>query len=323
MGREIDEIMKWNSLKVRMCVFATILTFGATIAVGQNLHASANMDKEQYAKLEATLGMPPVDAKVDRVWHAIPGLAGWKINVSQSAAKTKVATDGKLHLVWESSEPKVHLENLPPEPIYRGPKEEKSVCLMVNVSWGEEYVPALLKVLANNHVKATFFLDGAWVKKQQDLARKIVEDGHAIGSHGFGHPDFRKLSDTELTKQVVSTRDMLYRELGTEVKCIAPPSGSYDRRLVKIAKDQRMYAILWTADTLDWQHPNPNVILERVRKNLAPGVLILMHPTAQTVEALPNIIRVLRNSGYQMKTVDAVVTERPVTKPPAVLSVGR
>lgn len=307
----------------RIGIICALLTLSVATISEYPVPAFGATHDSSYNKLDETLGVPSVDARVDRVWHAIPGLSGWKIDKAQSDAMTKEANDGKLHIVWVPDVPKVRLENLQPEPIYRGPKDEKSATLMINVSWGEEYLPAMLKILSDEHVKATFFLDGAWVKKHRELARKIVEEGHDIGSHGYGHPDMRKLSDAELLKQVLTTREILFRELGTEIKCIAPPSGSYDNRLVKIARDQRMYTILWTADTVDWQRPHPDVIVERVRKGLTPGALILMHPTAPTVQALPRVIRMLKNEGYHMKTVDAVVSEERGIKPPATLSAGR
>jgi peptidoglycan-N-acetylglucosamine deacetylase len=307
----------------RIGIICAILSLGASGVSEYIGPVYGSTSESSYTKLDETLGVPPVDARVDRVWHAIPGLSGWKIDEVQSEALTKEANDGKLHIVWVPEYPRVRLSNLQAEPVYRGPKDELSASLMINVSWGEEYIPAMLKILADEHVKATFFLDGAWVKKHRDLARKIVEEGHDIGSHGYGHPDMRKLSDSELQKQVLSAREMLFRELGTEISCIAPPSGSYDSRLVKIARDQHMYTILWTADTVDWQKPHPDVIVQRVRKGLTPGALILMHPTAGTVQALPRIIRLLKNAGYSAKTVDDVISEERAVKPPAVLSAGR
>ncbi len=310
-------------LTKRLSAICALFLLGISSNAGWITPVYGATSEAQYSKFQETLGASGVDARIDRVWHAVPGLAGWKIDKTQSDELTKEAADGKTHLVWVQNPPKVRLSDLQPEPIYRGPKDEKSASLMINVSWGEEYIPAMLKTLADEHVKATFFLDGDWVNKHRNLARKIVEDGHDIGSHGYGHPDMRKLSDGELLKQVLVSRETLFRQLGMEIKCIAPPSGSYDNRLVKIAKDQHMYTILWTTDTVDWKRPHPDVIVERVRKGLEPGALILMHPTAPTVEALPRIIRMLKNEGYCIKTVDAVVSEQRAIKPPAVLSAER
>ncbi|MBX6352341.1 MAG: polysaccharide deacetylase family protein [Thermoflavifilum sp.] len=266
-----------------------------------------------------TLAKEPVDARIDRVWHAVPGLCGWQLDVPESIRLSKAKHDGRVHLAWRSIPPRVRLADLPPEPIYRGPEQERSVCLMFNVSWGEQYIPSILRTLKQSGVKATFFLDGAWVKKHPDLARQIVADGHAIGSHGSGHPDFRTLTSAKLYQQIQGTNDLLQQEVGVRPRVLAPPAGAYDERTVRMARNAGMYTILWTVDTVDWRKPPASLILQRVLAGVEPGALILMHPTEPTAKALPSVIGRLQADGYQFKTVDQVVLEQTATAPPAVL----
>jgi peptidoglycan-N-acetylglucosamine deacetylase len=262
----------------------------------------------------------PVDARVDRVWHAIPGLSGWELKVDESLEATRKHRDGQVHLVWNRVRPRVSLADLRPEPIYRGPKEERAVSLMFNVSWGEEYVPSILKTLDSSGVKATFFLDGQWVRKHPDIARQIRDSGQEIGSHGTGHPDFRKLAGAKLERQVVETNNVIKSTLGVQPTLLAPPAGSFDMRTVHATARHGMHTILWTADTLDWRRPAPAVILQRVKSQVEPGALVLMHPTAPTAKALPELIRQLRSDGYRFKTVGQVVREESAVVPPASLS---
>ncbi|MCL6547976.1 MAG: polysaccharide deacetylase family protein [Alicyclobacillus sp.] len=264
-------------------------------------------------------GTQPVDARVDRVWHAVPGLCGWKLDEAESRRRSEQARDGKLHLVWRLTPPGRRLASLPPEPIYRGPATERSVCLMFNVSWGEEYLPSILRTLRQEQATATFFLDGAWVRKHPELARDIARSGFAVGSHGTGHPDFRRLSDSALERQVTETNARIRSVCGVAVTVIAPPAGSYDRRFVAIARRHGAYTILWTADTVDWRRPPASVIVRRAVSRAEPGALILMHPTEPTARALPQVIRGLRSRGFQFKTVPDVVSELPAVQPPSRL----
>ncbi|WAH35359.1 polysaccharide deacetylase family protein [Alicyclobacillus dauci] len=281
----------------------------STVSVEQRL--------QQFSK---QLSKEPVDARVDRVWHLIPGLAGWALIEDESMRATKEAHDGKIHLVWRQVPPKISAASLGAEPIYRAPDAEKSISLMVNVSWGEEYVPAMLKILRSSHVHATFFLDGKWVKEHPDLVKAMVQDGHAIGSHGSGHPDFRKLTNAGLERQLDGTNAIIENITHRKVTAIAPPSGSYDNRLVKMTKARKTYTIMWTADTVDWRRPPAEVIVARAKRGLTPGCLLLMHPTKSTVEALPQIIKLIEANGYHAKTIDDVIAERPSVQPPSVLS---
>lgn len=275
---------------------------------------------ERLQDYDRDMGTEPVDARTDRVWHAIPGLAGWKLDAAASEKTTKQATDGRVHLVWHLVPPRVALADLPADPIYRGPNTEKSVALMVNVSWGEAYIPAMLATLRKAHVHATFFLDGKWVVAHPALVLAIKQGGHAIGSHGTGHPDFKRLSNAALTAQLDDTNAVIQRAIGKSVTLIAPPSGSYDRRLVTLSHTRGMYTIMWTADTIDWKRPPADVIVTRVKRGLTPGALILMHPTAPTAQALPQVLQLIASSGYHTKTVADVIAQRPAIHPPMVLS---
>lgn len=306
------------STLVRFSLLLSVLSIAVqslTPPMRQIAWAKTQIADARWQELEREMYHPSVDARIDRVWHAIPGLYGCSLDYTASLQKTRQAHDGKLHPVLKEIPPNVRLTNLPPEPIYRGPAAEKSVCLMVNISWGEAYLPSMLQTLRANHVHATFFLDGAWVKAYPKLAKQIAVDGHAIGSHGTGHPDFRILSHAQLDKQVTKTNNVIFESLGIHPRLLAPPAGSYDDRTVTIARSHGMYTILWTADTIDWRKPPAKTIVTRAVRGSEPGALILMHPTQPTAQALPQIIRSIQDMGYEFKTVEQLVDERPVTKP--------
>ncbi|WP_040441258.1 polysaccharide deacetylase family protein [Alicyclobacillus acidoterrestris] len=317
-------VKRLHNMRTALAALSVIGLFGSYTAFGQNARPAAANQEQALHKLDeynTEMGTAPVNARIDRVWHLVPGLAGWTLDTGASRVATKASTDGKLHLVWRSVPPAISASSLAAQPVYRGPSAEKSVALMVNVSWGEEYVPAMLKVLRAHGMRATFFLDGQWVKKHPDLVRQIERDGHAIGSHGTGHPDFRKLTNDQLIEQLDGTNRTIERVTGKSVRIIAPPAGAYDSRLVALAKARGMYTILWTADTVDWRRPPADQIVARAKSGLTPGCLLLMHPTKPTVQALPQILKIIETSGYHAKTVEDVVLERPAVKPPSVLSV--
>lgn len=265
----------------------------------------------------------PVDARVDRVWRAIPGLPGFVLNRIESERLTRARADGKVWLVWNRQSPARGLRDLTPEPIYRAPDRERIVCLMFNVSWGEEYVPAILHTLAHYHIHGTFFLDGRWIDKHPNLARMIVSQGHAIGTHGRGHPDFRHLSNAALEQQfrrAVEQWKQVSGGSGQRLDLFAPPAGAFDMRAVRLAHQHGLYTILWTADTVDWRRPPATVIMSRAVSKAQPGAFILMHPTAPTAQALGPMIRQLEQRGYRFKTVEDVVHETPIILPPHSLS---
>lgn len=304
---------------IRFCILSMAVlatTFVAAPTSRQVLQINSNHFDELAARYER----PPVNARLDRVWRAIPGLCGWKLDVQGSQAATAKAHDDKTHLKWVSVPPNTRVSDLVPNPIYRATDKEKSACLMFNVSWGEADLPSILATLKHFGVRATFFLDGAWVKKNPDLAKEIVAAGHVVGSHGSGHPDFRKLSDPALKNQILDTNQVIKNTVGVKPTLIAPPAGSFDARAVKAAAADHMYTILWTVDSVDWRRPAATTILSRVMSGMQPGSLILLHPTTPTAQALPLLIRELKTRGYHLKTLEQVVLEQPAVIPPATLS---
>jgi peptidoglycan-N-acetylglucosamine deacetylase len=289
-----------------------------TVMAGAHPIAVQNVHRD-WQKLSQTLAQPPVDARVDRVWKAIPGLKGWSLDVPASKSATAAAHDDLLHLRFHSVEPEVSLTTLPANPIYRGPKQEKSVCLMFNVSWGEAYVPGILKSLQHAHVRGTFFIDGVWAQAHPELTREIAQ-GQCIGSHGSGHKDFRKLSTERLRAQMKTTNDVIASITGVRPRAVAPPAGSFDQRTVETARANGMYTILWTVDTIDWRKPPKQTIISRVVTKVEPGALVLMHPTEPTMQALPDLIASLKDKGYTFKTVNQLIDETPAVRPPDTLS---
>ena len=65
--------------------------------------------------------------------------------------------------------------------------------------------------------------------------------------------------------------------------------------------------VMWTRDTIDWRDHDAALITQRATKNLAGGDLILMHPTAATVEALPAILDAIASAGLAVAPVSETI----------------
>jgi len=257
----------------------------------------------------------PVDAKIDPVWKAIPGYNGLRVDVQQSYENMKDNDEfAEGQLVFEELTPEVTLNELPPHPIYKGNDEKKMAGFMVNVAWGNDYVPKLLNLFNKHGIKATFFLDGSWVKNNPNLAKMIQEEGHEIGNHAYSHPDMQTLSRERIRDEIVRTNQVIDATLNVNLQWFAPPSGSFHDQVVKIAREFDMYTVLWTVDTLDWKKPDASQMADRVVSKVEAGSLILMHPTEASVSGLEQMIGGIQQKGLQLGTVSDVLSERRETK---------
>lgn len=255
----------------------------------------------------------PIDAKIDPVWKAIPGYNGLTVDIEKSYQKMLDENDFNTnHLVFKEVSPKVHLKDLPPSPIYRGNPEKPMAALLINVAWGEEHIPSMLKTLKKSNVKATFFFDGSWVKRNPDIITMISLEGHDIGNHAYSHPDLANRSREETAIELKKTNEVIEETLGLKPKWFAPPSGSFNQVTIDVAHELKMETILWTVDTVDWKKPDTSEMVARVVSGVENGSMVLMHPTKPSADGLEAIIAGIKKKGLQLGSVSDLMSETRV-----------
>jgi len=270
---------------------------------------------QKIVKNAHTYEVPPSDAKIDSVWKAIPGYNGIKVDIAASYKKMKKKGEfDEQKLVFVQTKPHVHLENLPPTPIYKGHPDKPMVSFIINVAWGNEYLSDILATLKKHNVSATFFLEGNWTKKNPELAKMIVSAGHEVGNHSYSHPDMSKLTAAKTREQMIKTNEII--EAATGEKCVwfAPPSGSYRDETVKIADELNMKTVMWTVDTVDWRKPSPEVLINRVISKIDKGSMVLMHPTESTAKSLDRLITLIEKKNLHIGTVSELMDEERIIK---------
>ena len=255
----------------------------------------------------------PQNAMIDKIWKATPGYNGRQVDIEASYNNMKKLKEfDQKYLEFKEVSPSVHLEDLSPAPIYRGHPNKKMVGLTINVAWGNEYLPRILEILKKHDVKATFFLEGRWVKENLRFAKMIVDAKQEVGNHSYTHPNMKTLSSDEIRDQLQKTNRMIEVATNQKVRWFAPPSGSFRDEVVKIADDFQMGTIMWTVDTIDWKRPEPDVLLQRVMRKIHPGAIVLMHPTSSTAEALDTMIKKLKEQGYKVGNITELLDEKRV-----------
>jgi len=188
-------------------------------------------------------------------------------------------------------------------PIYRGNTEKKQVSLMFNVYWGTEYIDGILEVLKENNIKATFFIGGTWAEKNDDMLKKIYDDGNEIANHGYFHIDHKKVGYSKNQEEILVTERLIESITGYRTNLFAPPLGSFSATTLKAAFDLGYKTIMWSKDTIDWRDKDENLCFARATKDLKNGDLVLMHPTEQTLAALPRILKFYSDNGFSEVTV--------------------
>ena len=292
-------------------VISICINFYHKVYPVSNMNQDINTQLIQYIENNQ---IEPIDPRIDPIFHFVPGLKGLEIDygLSYNNMIANGAFDEAL-VVHRSIDYKKDPEQFRSEPMYKGNEKGDYVSLLINVAWGEDELEEMINILDRLDVKATFFFEGRYAEEHQEQVLKIHEKGHLIGNHSYSHPArWGTYTYDQYKEEIVKTNDVLTSITGEKMAYFAPPGGEFNDKTVKAAFDQGMYTILWTADTIDWKGSSAETILNRVMNKVEPGALILMHPKPETVIALEPIITNLRDSGYEFKTVEQMVTgERP------------
>ena len=187
--------------------------------------------------------------------------------------------------------------------IYSGDENTNSVSLTFNVYENTEIVKGIVNVLKEKGVSATFFVGGCWADDNKETLKLIVDSGFELGNHGYFHKDHKKLSESYNLQEIQNCQNIVYSLIGYKMNLFAPPSGSYSQTTLKVAKELGLKVIMWSKDTIDWRDSDENLIFTRATNLVKSGDLILMHPKAHTLNALPKIIDEIKKKGLDITTV--------------------
>lgn len=178
----------------------------------------------------------------------------------------------------------------------------------------------VLNILRQNNIKATFFWIGRNLKKNPEIARQVVAEGHAIGNHTWHHWYFHMNSATAAA-EIENTSNLIYDTTGVKTLLFRPPGGFLNNGLVAYARSKNYGIMMWNSEPGEFRPRNTVTAYVRNVLNLAtPGGIILLHDVhPKTVEALPQIITGLRQRGYKFVTIPELLEMQaqnaPTSKP--------
>ncbi|MBF0015480.1 MULTISPECIES: polysaccharide deacetylase family protein [Enterococcus] len=164
----------------------------------------------------------------------------------------------------------------------------------------------LLGELKKEKIKATFFVLGQMVDKNPEVAKKIVGEGHEIGSHSYTHPDLTQVTLDKVKEEVLKTDKAIFHATGVLPKLFRPPYGAVNGA---VAKTIGLPIIQWNVDSEDWQVKNKDLIVNKVIDTVENGSIILIHDIHErSVESIPEMVSQLRKRGYEFVTISELLS---------------
>lgn len=201
------------------------------------------------------------------------------------------------------------LQKLFPDVVLRlGRSGEKLVALTFDDGPDKTYTPAVLDILKQKGIKATFFLIGKRVQEDPAVVRRIVDEGHLIGNHTYSHP--RLLKEGPGLQDELSKMEDTLKPFGVTAHTLfRPPYGAANPSLVTQASNLGYKLALWSVDSLDWQGLSASQVARNVLNYVSAGAVVLQHSAggpgenlSGSISALPQIIDTLQSKGYRFVT---------------------
>jgi len=193
----------------------------------------------------------------------------------------------------------------------------KTVALTFDDGPDPRWTPQVLDVLRRHGVPATFFVVGSRVDAEPSLTRRIVAEGHDLGSHTFSHADLAAAPAWRRRLELTLTGNAIAGATGRRTALFRPPYsstpaavGAADLAALRDAGQGRI-AVLSDLDSRDWRRPGVDAIVRAATPTGDGGAVILLHDgggdRAQTVAALDRLIPELRDRGFRFVTVSSAL----------------
>jgi len=184
------------------------------------------------------------------------------------------------------------------------PRHLKSVALIFDDGPHPLVTPALLRILAELDVKASFFLVGTQAEQYPELVRRIAQEGHDVGNHTYEHLNLDGLLAPEVQRQMLGGKALLEAILGRPVTYFRAPGENFGPRAQLVASQANLTVIPSSLNTWPIMSLAPEEIARRMASQAQDGSTILLHNGQdKTVYCLEPLIRMLRDAGFEFLTV--------------------
>lgn len=193
--------------------------------------------------------------------------------------------------------------------------EQKIIYLTFDDGPAGKVTKNILDILKKDSVPATFFVIGSQIKGQENLIKRMYDEGHSVGLHSMSHKKICLYSsDESFLKEMLDTQETINSIVGFKPTILRFPFGcnnNYYRiseSMVNLLHENNLKIYDWNTDSGDGANPNsnPSVFIKNSKSN-KDSVFLLMHcayMSKNSVKALPDIIKYYKDNGYEFKVIN-------------------
>lgn len=193
---------------------------------------------------------------------------------------------------------------------YLGDTSKKYIYLTFDEGYENGYTSMILDTLKKNNVKATFFVVASYISSNKELVKRMVDEGHVVGSHSVRHLAMDTIHDEAKFNAEFSGVEKIFEEVtGKKIsKFFRPPMGSYSEQSLYRTAALGYRSIFWSFAYVDWdpqKQPTHEDAKKQILQRTHNGEIILLHPQGKTnAEILDELIKEWTSKGYEFKTLE-------------------
>ncbi|OFZ55793.1 MAG: hypothetical protein A3D92_13010, partial [Bacteroidetes bacterium RIFCSPHIGHO2_02_FULL_44_7] len=139
-----------------------------------------------------------------------------------------------------------------------------------------EITPEILDILKRHDIAALFFVIGYKADDHPDLVRRIQAEGHLLGNHSYDHNVFMSLfTRKRLREDIGKAQESIEKITGKRPHYFRPPIGYTNPRYAKVLVEKSLLCVGWTLRSYDSIFKQPHKLVQRLRKRIRPGTIVL------------------------------------------------
>ncbi len=189
-------------------------------------------------------------------------------------------------------------------------KEKKVIYLTFDAGYENGNVAKILETLKKHNAKGAFFVLENLIRKNGELIKQMISEGHTVCNHTANHPDMSKITDKRQFSAQLTELEQLYKELTGQdmAKIYRPPQGRFTELNLQHAKELGYKTVFWSFAYADWDN-NAQMSHEKAKEKILshahPGEIMLLHPTSKTnAEILDSVLSALEKEGYTFASIE-------------------
>lgn len=206
--------------------------------------------------------------------------------------------------------------------VYRGCTERQAIALTFD-DGPSPGTAAILKLLEQYRLSATFFQCGTQVRRHPGLSQAVASAGHEIGNHSDTHPLLCLRSPEAIAAELSRTQEAIHQAAGVTPTLFRAPFGVRWFGLKAAQRRHGLLGVMWTAIARDWALTAPEIAL-RLQKRAENGAIFCLHDGRElapdpdvraTIGALERLLPALLEAGFHFETVSQILCPTTTSSP--------